>query len=157
MEDTVCFEATNETGGTRGKGASATPNGARLRENLREALSQLAAAASAVLRRTPGVPPWLTVALSRVRLCSEAYCDHLSSGLEPELLGRGEFGAVLAGHLRSFRARQHRELLRLEHLVQQAPHSAGVAHAVNVAALVLLADLDAHVGELALLAPQRAA
>lgn len=148
MQTSACFESSNE----RAVGAATGPTKSlRLRENARIGLEQLATAARDVMRRAPGVSPALGPALSMARARIEAYCDHLGDELEPHVAQTAGFGGVLSGHLRAFRARQLRELNRIEALVQLAPRSAGVAHGVLVAALVLLADLDGHGRDLELI------
>jgi hypothetical protein len=148
MQTSACFESSNDRAVQVDAGRSKS---LRLRENAREGLEQLATAASDVMRRAPGVSPALGPALSMARARIEAYCDHLGEELEPHVAQTAGFGGLLSGHLRAFRARQLRELSRIEALVQVAPRSAGVAHGVHVAALVLLADLDGHVRDLELI------
>jgi hypothetical protein len=152
MQISACFEGANESETRSVQAPGRAANCSRLRANVREALEQLARAASDVLRRSPGTAPSMGAAVRMARLRIEAYCDHLSRELEPRVLERREFGTVLSSHLRSFRARQQRELHGIEQLVDDSPNGAGVAHAVHVAALVLLADLDAHVRDLDLMA-----
>jgi hypothetical protein len=151
MQTVASFDETKGMDEARGRFSGTPANSARLRENLRDSLEQLAVAAGDVLRRSSGTAPGMAAALSMARVRFEAYCDHLGRELEPRVARRSAFGAVLSGHLRRFRARLQRELDGIEELLYRTPHGDGVAHAVHVTALVMLADIDAHARDLELI------
>jgi hypothetical protein len=157
MQSAACFKGMKDKEEAPIRLPATADNSARLRDNLREALERLGAAAGDVLRRSSGTHPGMAAALSMARVRLEAYCDHLGRELEPRIAQRRVFGSVLSGHLRRYRARQQRELDGIDDLLARPPHGDGVAHAVHVTALVMLADLDAHVRDLELMSAPHAA
>jgi hypothetical protein len=75
----------------------------------------------------------------------------MEAELEPESFRRGAFRAVLMDHLRQFRARQSVSLEQLIDELGRASHEAQIMRRVRSTALVLIADLDAHSADLALI------
>lgn len=131
-------------------GAASEQDAALLRAAARNALERLGEVARQILRRQPGGAPSMDDVLAEAADSLERYCACTSLEVDGALRGRGGNAALLSAHLHGFRARQRVTLLQLAEHVRRAPHSAGVAHGVVTAAVVLVADLDSHARDMAL-------
>lgn len=135
--------------------ASAPSDALHLRTEARETLERLAEVALQVLRRRPGGLWSMEPALAEASHQLETYCAYVSREIDTALEGRGGYAMALSAHLHGFGARQRCTLRQLAEQILRAPHSAGVAYGVLAATVVLLADLDSHGRDMALIVQER--
>lgn len=84
----------------------------------------------------------------------EAYSAQVGREIDAALEGRGGYALALSAHLRGFGTRQRCTIHQLAEQILRAPHSAGVAYGVLASTVVLLADLDGHGRDMALIVPE---
>jgi hypothetical protein len=129
---------------------SAKVRAAGFRADARAALEGLAETAQSVLRLQPVELREVSAAIAQAALKLDLYCAYVRRFLVPTVAMRGPFGALLASHLKQFEQRQQNDIQELKDHLARAPRSAGVAHGVSVVAILLMADLDAHGRDVAL-------
>ena len=129
---------------------SAQVRAAGFRADARAALERLAETAQSVLRLQPVELSEVSAAIEQASIKLDLYCAYVRRFLVPTVALRGPFGALLASHLKHFEQRQQDDIQELTEHLARAPRSAGVAHGVAVVAILLMADLDAHGRDVAL-------
>jgi hypothetical protein len=117
---------------------------ASLRADAKQALERLADAAQYLAECDPVDLTRMAAPLALAAHRLHVYCQYLQRELEPTLMTRGAFGALTASYLKHFERHWRDDLAQLEAQLERAPHSVGMAQSAFVAAVMLMAELDAH-------------